>query len=126
MGPPVVNYYESVAVCLRVFLKQVKPNQPTMSVDAAEIKRICDIYDWHGKGELDMYYFMDIFYALCKPHQEDHRQIRSNRRLREEILQVRRGCLPCPTSCQGARSHRKLHDYIELCKLYDKNENGTM
>merc|ERR1712154_266170 len=64
MGPPVVNYYESVAVCLRVFLKQVKPNQPTMSVDAAEIKRICDIYDWHGKGELDMYYFMDIFYAL--------------------------------------------------------------
>merc|ERR1712203_377943 len=35
-----------------------------MSVNADEIKRICDIYDWHGKGELDMYYFMDIFYAL--------------------------------------------------------------
>merc|ERR1712008_565962 len=35
-----------------------------MAVDKEEILRICDIYDWHGKGELDMYYFMDIFYAL--------------------------------------------------------------
>jgi len=35
-----------------------------MSIDADEVKRICDIYDWHGKGVLDMYYFMDIFYAM--------------------------------------------------------------
>merc|ERR1712020_630148 len=35
-----------------------------MSVDAAEVKRICDIYDWDGKGELDMYYFGDIMYAM--------------------------------------------------------------
>ena len=32
--------------------------------NADEVKRICDIYDWDGKGVLDMYYFMDIFYAL--------------------------------------------------------------
>merc|ERR1711978_288939 len=53
---------ESVAV-LKVFGK-VKKSQFNMSVDADEIRRICDVYDWHGKGELDMYYFMDIFYAL--------------------------------------------------------------
>ena len=23
-------------------------------------------------------------------------------------------------------NHGNYHDYIELCKLYDKNENGTM
>merc|ERR1711890_74958 len=29
-----------------------------------DIKKICEIYDWDMKGVLDMYYFMDIFYAL--------------------------------------------------------------
>jgi hypothetical protein len=28
------------------------------------IKKICDIYDWDGKGVLDMYFFGDIIYAL--------------------------------------------------------------
>jgi len=28
------------------------------------IKKICDIYDWDGKGVLDMYFFGDILYAL--------------------------------------------------------------
>merc|ERR1712210_350987 len=35
-----------------------------MSIDAEAAKKICAVYDWDGKGELDMYYFMDIFYAL--------------------------------------------------------------
>ncbi len=30
----------------------------------AAIKRICDLYDWDGKGELDLFYLGDIFYAL--------------------------------------------------------------
>ena len=30
----------------------------------AAIKKICDIYDWDGKGVLDMYFFGDIIYAL--------------------------------------------------------------
>merc|ERR1712008_501466 len=35
-----------------------------MSVDAEEVLRICNIYDWDGKGEIEMFYFMDIFYAM--------------------------------------------------------------
>ena len=30
----------------------------------SSIKKICDIYDWDGKGVLDMYFFGDIVYAL--------------------------------------------------------------
>ena len=29
-----------------------------------EVKRICDLYDWDGKGELDLFYLGDIFYAM--------------------------------------------------------------
>merc|ERR1712170_287842 len=44
--------------------KSFEKNKIIMSLDVEEVKRICDIYDWHGKGVLDMYYFMDIFYAM--------------------------------------------------------------
>jgi hypothetical protein len=28
------------------------------------VKKICDIYDWDGKGELDMFFLGDVMYAL--------------------------------------------------------------
>jgi len=31
--------------------------------DADAIKKICDIYDWDGKGQFDMFYLMDVVYA---------------------------------------------------------------
>merc|ERR1711881_740165 len=34
------------------------------SVNVDEVKKICEIYDWEGKGGIDMYYFMDVFYAM--------------------------------------------------------------
>merc|ERR1711997_149850 len=87
---------ESVAV-LKVSEKgQIKSFN--MSVDADEVRRICDVYDWHGKGELDMYYFMDVFYALGMN-------------------------LTKKTTVKYGQT-----DDVEkkFCKLYDKNENGTM
>merc|ERR1711935_667259 len=33
-------------------------------VDEAAVLKVCDIYDWDGKGELDMFFFGDIMYAL--------------------------------------------------------------
>merc|ERR1711936_898580 len=81
-----------------------------MSVDAAEVKRICDIYDWDGKGELDMYYFGDIMYAMgmnimksvCVKYGQTNDTVKE------------------PNNCGT------YQDYIELMKLYDKNENGTI
>merc|ERR1739845_102549 len=77
--------------------KRASKNNPRfkMAVDAAEIKKICGIYDWHGKGELDMYYFDEVVNLINQAVKEpDHTG--------------------------------NYHDYIELCKLYDKNENGTI
>ena len=33
-------------------------------VDEAKVKYICDIYDWDGKGELDLFFLGDVMYAL--------------------------------------------------------------
>merc|ERR1711973_759108 len=38
--------------------------QGLIMVDADAVVKVCDIYDWDGKGELDMFFFGDIMYAL--------------------------------------------------------------
>merc|ERR1712026_9795 len=114
-----------VGSCL--FESLFETSQTTMSVDAAEIRRICDIYDWHGKGELDMYYFMDIFYALgmnltkkttVKYGQTD--DVEKKFCKFDEVVSLVQQAVKEPEHTGN------YHDYIELCKLYDKNENGTM
>merc|ERR1712184_1505 len=116
---------ESVAV-LKVFRK-VKSSQFNMSVDAEEVKRICDIYDWHGKGVLDMYYFMDIFYAMgmnltkkvcVKYGQTD--DVEKKFLPFDEVVALAQQAVKEPEHTEN------YHDFVELCKLYDKNENGTM
>merc|ERR1712056_74573 len=42
-----------------------KQIQPSLNmVDADAVKKICDIYDWDGKGELDLFFLGDIMYAM--------------------------------------------------------------
>jgi len=98
-----------------------------MSVDADAIKKICAIYDWDGKGELDMYYFMDIFYALgfnltkkvtVKYGQTDDTGKKFAKY--DEIVSLVEQAVKEPEHTGN------YHDFVELCRLYDKNENGTM
>ena len=46
---------QDIAECHCVFLKMV---------DEAKVKYICDIYDWDGKGEIDLFFLGDVMYAL--------------------------------------------------------------
>jgi len=95
--------------------------------DPEAIHKICDIYDWDGKGVLDMYYFMDVFYALglnitkkvCVKHGQQYDLEKKYCKF-DEVVNLVKLALKEPDN-QGT-----YHDYIELCKLYDKNENGTM
>ena len=95
--------------------------------DADSIIKICDIYDWDGKGELDMYYFMDIFYALglnitkkvCVKYGQMDNFEKKYAKFDEVVKLVQQ-------AVKEPENSGNYHDYIELCKLYDKNENGTM
>merc|ERR1711881_511051 len=94
--------------------------------DPAAVAKICEIYDWDGKGQLDMYYLMDVVYALgfnvtkkiCMGlgQQEEEKKFASF----DEVAKLVNEALKAPENSGN------YHDYIELCKLYDKNENGTM
>jgi len=98
-----------------------------MSVDAAEIKRICGVYDWHEKGELDMYYFGDIMYAMgmnlmksvCVKYGQTDDTDKKFCKF-DEVVKLVGEAVKEPDHTGN------YHDYMELCKLYDKNENGTI
>jgi myosin light chain 6 len=95
--------------------------------DAEKIKAICDVYDWHGKGELDMYYFGDIMYAMgmnitkkvCMAHGQKDDYEKKFCKFDEVVKLV-------GDACKEPNHTGNYHDYVELCKLYDKNDNGTM
>jgi len=95
--------------------------------DADAIKKICDIYDWHGKGQLDLFYLGDIMYALgfnitkkiCMANGQQEEEAKKFASF-DEVVTMVNAALKTPEMSGN------YHDYIELCKLYDKNENGTM
>merc|ERR1712018_1059342 len=95
--------------------------------DADAIKKICDIYDWHGKGQLDLFYLGDIMYALgfnitkkiCMANGQQEEECKKFASF-DEVVTMVNAALKTPEMSGN------YHDYIELCKLYDKNENGTM
>jgi len=98
-----------------------------MASDADSIIKICDIYDWDAKGELDMYYFMDVFYALghnitkkvCDKYgQMDNTEKKYTKF--DEVVKLVQQALKEP------EHSGEIKDYMELCKLYDKNDNGTV
>jgi len=95
--------------------------------DADAIKKVCEIYDWDGKGQLDMIYLMDVVYALgynvtkkvcvgLGQQEEEKKKYASF----DDVVKLVNEAIKAP------ESSGTYHDYVELCKLYDKNENGTM
>jgi len=94
---------------------------------ADEILRVCEIYDWDCKGELDMFYLGDIMYALgmnttkkiCVGLGQTDELEKKYAKFDDIVKLV--GEAKAIKDNEGG-----FHDYVELCKLYDKNENGTM
>merc|ERR1712076_225183 len=96
-------------------------------VDAEACKKICDIYDWDGKGELDLFYLGDVMYAMgfnttkkvCVGLGQTDEEGKKFAKFDEVVAK-------CETAVKTPDSQGTYHDYVELLKLYDKNSNGTM
>merc|ERR1712024_429697 len=83
--------------------------------------------DWDAKGELDLFFLGDIMYAMgynttkkvcVGPGQTDEEGKKFAKF--DDVVSKVEEALKTPDS-QGTYA-----DYVELLKLYDKNQNGTM
>merc|ERR1711931_213367 len=96
-------------------------------VDEAKVKYICDIYDWDGKGEIDLFFLGDVMYALglnitkkaCVAQGQTDEEGKKFAKY-DDVVEKVKAAVATPDS-QGSYA-----DYLELLKLYDKNSNGTM
>ena len=96
-------------------------------VDAEKVKYICDIYDWDGKGEIDLFFLGDVIYALglnttkkvCVSLGQTDEEGKKFAKF-DEVVEKVTTAVNTPDS-SGGYDH-----YLQLMKLYDKNENGTM
>merc|ERR1712200_21653 len=110
-------------------LSQVKRGKPQSHrmADADAIKAICDIYDWDGKGELDLFFLGDVMYALgmnttkkvCVGLGQVDEEGKKFAKFDDIVSKVNE-------AKNAPNSSGNYHDYVELLKLYDKNSNGTM
>ena len=74
-----------------------------------------------------MFYLGDVIYALgfnitkkiCMANGQQEEEAKKFASF-DEVVTMVNAALKTP------ENHGNYHDYIELCKLYDKNENGTM
>merc|ERR1711974_287433 len=97
--------------------------QSLTMVDADTVKKICDIYDWDGKGELDLFFLGDIMYAMgynttkkvCVGLGQTDEEGKKFAKFDDVVSKVEEA-LKTPDS-QGTYA-----DYVELLKLYDKNQ----
>ena len=108
---------------------QIYPPRPLLALKRlfSAVKKICDIYDWDGKGELDLFFLGDIMYAMgynttkkvCVGLGQTDEEGKKFAKFDDVVSKVEEA-LKTPDS-QGTYA-----DYVELLKLYDKNQNGTM
>ena len=93
--------------------------------DAAAIIKICDIYDWDGKGEIDLFFLGDVMYALgmnttkkvCVGLGQTDEEGKKFAKF-DDVVEKVNAAKDTPSGTYA--------DYVELLKLYDKNCNGTM
>merc|ERR1711981_1009266 len=96
-------------------------------VDEATILKVCDIYDWDGKGELDLFFLGDVVYAcglnttkkVCVSLGQTDEEGKKFAKFTDIVERVN-------ASKAAPDSSGVYKDYLDLCKLYDKNGNGTM
>ena len=93
--------------------------------DAAAIIKVCDIYDWDGKGEIDLFFLGDVMYALgmnttkkvCVGLGQTDEEGKKFAKF-DDVVEKVNAAKDTPSGTYT--------DYVELLKLHDKNCNGTM
>merc|ERR1711862_27987 len=92
-------------------------------VDAIEFA--FDVYDFKGDGKVDAFYAGDLISLQLEPHPQDHRRGWRNHREGTEVAS-KADVFPMYKACKDSKDQGGFHDFVEILKLYDKNDDNTM
>ena len=96
-------------------------------VDSEAVIKICNIYDWDGKGELDLFYLGDVLYALgintTKKMCVDLGQTDEEGKMFAKFDEIVEKVNDAKNANDSSGTYQ---DYVQFLKLYDKYSNGTL
>jgi len=94
--------------------------------DQEKVKFAFSIYDFEGNETMDAFWMGDCLRALnLNPTQAVLEKLGQTKRKKEKIFKLA-DFLPIYAQVKKDKDAGSYEDFIEVLKLYDKEENGTM
>lgn len=94
--------------------------------DVERAKFAFSIYDFEGKGTMDAFYVGDCLRALnLNPTLAVIEKVGGKTKKKEKMLKID-DFLPVFAQVKKDKDAGSFEDFMEVLKLYDKSENGTM
>jgi len=115
----------SIAVnCLASSSKMADLGLKKKEIDA--INFAFDVYDFKGDGKVDAFYVGDLVRACnLNPTIKTIEEIGGKAEKGQKML-TKDDVFPMYKACKDSKDQGGFHDFVEILKLYDKNEDNTM
>jgi len=111
------SYIESTLTMAELGLKKKE-------IDAIEFA--FDVYDFKGDGKVDAFYAGDLIRACnLNPTLKTIEEIGGQSEKGKKMLS-KADVFPMYKACKDSKDQGGFHDFVEILKLYDKNEDNTM
>ena len=93
-------------------------------VDAIEFA--FDVYDFKGDGKVDAFYAGDLIRACnLNPTLKTIAEVGGTTEKGQKMLS-KADVFPMYKACKDSKDQGGFHDFVEILKLYDKNDDNTM
>ena len=98
----------------------------TNSSHTIEIKFAFDVYDFKGDGKVDGFYIGDLLRACnLNPTLSTIDKIGGQKEKGKKIMVID-DFYPVYKQAKDSKDTGGIHDFVEILKLYDKNEDNTI
>merc|ERR1711977_578718 len=85
-----------------------------------------DVYDFKGDGQVDAFYAGDLMRACnLNPTLKTIAEIGGQTEKGKKVLS-KAECYPAYKAAKDSKDQGGFHDFVEILKLYDKNNDDTM
>merc|ERR1712025_689919 len=116
-------------VLRRNSLNQTRVTMAELGLKKKEIDAIdfaFDVYDFKGDGKVDAFYAGDLIRACnLNPTLKTIAEIGGTTEKGQKML-TKADVFPMYKACKDSKDQGGFHDFVEILKLYDKNDDNTM
>merc|ERR1711936_454785 len=115
-----LRFFRPSVKCREVYTSRIMAADLTPK-DMERARFAFDIYDFEGKARMDLFYLGDVLRGLnCSPTLKTIEELGGTKKKGEEFY-------PVYSKVKASlKDMGSFEDFVECCKLYDKQENGTM